>query len=210
MTIDMKKIDFNKMDGLVPVVVQDNHTLQVLMVGFMNEEALEQTLSSRTVTFFSRSKNRLWQKGETSGNFLHVIDIYLDCDQDSLLIMANPVGPTCHTGSVSCFNDQELPPLSHIGLLDKTIMDRINYPTPNSYTNKLIEKGLNKIAQKVGEEAVEVVIAALRETDKEYLGEMTDLIYHALVLLHGKHLTLADFASVIGERYRQKTKAGVV
>lgn len=206
MKIDSQKINFAKMGGLIPVVVQDNHTLQVLMVGFMNEEALQQTISSLKVTFFSRTKNRLWQKGETSGDFLHVIDMYLDCDDDSILIMANPAGPTCHTGSVSCFTEQELPPLSHIGYLDKTIRQRISYPDESSYTNKLMNKGLNKIAQKVGEEAVEVVIAALRETEAEYLGEMTDLVYHMLVLMHAKHLNLSDLAKVIEKRHKDKQK----
>lgn len=206
MKIDSQKINFAKMGGLIPVVVQDNHTLQVLMVGFMNEEALQQTISSLKVTFFSRTKNRLWQKGETSGDFLHVIDMYLDCDDDSILVMANPAGPTCHTGSVSCFTEQELPPLSHIGYLDKTIRQRISYPDESSYTNKLMNKGLNKIAQKVGEEAVEVVIAALRETEAEYLGEMTDLVYHMLVLMHAKHLNLSDLAKVIEKRHKDKQK----
>ncbi len=196
----LDKINFAKMDGLVPVVVQDGHTLQVLMVGFMNKEALEATTTSGKVTFFSRTKNRLWQKGETSGDFLHVIDIHLDCDDDSLLIMANPAGPTCHTGSVSCFSTQKLPALSIIGKLDKTIIERINYPIKDSYTDHLLKKGVKKIAQKVGEEAVEVVIAALNETTPEYLGEMTDLLYHALVLLHAKGLTLEDLASVIESR----------
>ena len=199
----LDKINFAKMDGLVPVVVQDNHTLQVLMVGFMNKEALEATISSGKVTFFSRTKNRLWQKGETSGDFLHVIDIHLDCDDDSLLIMANPAGPTCHTGSVSCFSTQKLPALSIIGKLDKTIINRINYPIEGSYTDYLLKKGVKKIAQKVGEEAVEVVIAALNETTPEYLGEMTDLVYHALVLLHAKGLTLEDLASVIESRNKE-------
>lgn len=200
----MLKINFAKMDGLVPVVVQDNHTLQVLMVGFMNKEAVEATITSGKVTFFSRTKNRLWQKGETSGDFLHVIDIHLDCDDDSLLIMANPAGPTCHTGSVSCFSTQKLLPLSIIGKLDKTIIDRVNYPVAGSYTDHLLKKGVKKIAQKVGEEAVEVVIAALNETTPEYLGEMTDLIYHSLVLLHAKGLTLEDLTSVI--EFRNKPK----
>ncbi len=199
----LDKINFAKMDGLVPVVVQDNHTLQVLMVGFMNKEALEATISSGKVTFFSRTKSRLWQKGETSGDFLHVIDIHLDCDNDSLLIMANPAGPTCHTGSVSCFSTQKLPALSIIGKLDKTIINRINYPIEGSYTDYLLKKGVKKIAQKVGEEAVEVVIAALNETTPEYLGEMTDLVYHALVLLHAKGLTLEDLASVIESRNKE-------
>lgn len=202
-----EKVDFAKMDGLVPVVVQDNHTLQVLMVGFMNEEALELTIASNKVTFFSRTKNRIWQKGETSGNFLHVIDMHLDCDHDSILIMTNPVPPTCHTGSVSCFSEQKLPALSQIGYLDKTIINRVNYPVDGSYTNELLRKGVKKIAQKVGEEGVEVVIAALAETDEEYLGEMTDLLYHSLVLLHAKNLTLVDLASMIEKRHKIKTEA---
>jgi phosphoribosyl-AMP cyclohydrolase / phosphoribosyl-ATP pyrophosphohydrolase len=200
--ITREKINFAKMDGLVPVVVQDNHTLQVLMVGFMNEEALEMTISSNKVTFFSRTKHRLWQKGETSGNFLHVIDMHLDCDNDSILIMVNPVPPTCHTGNVSCFNEQKLPPLGQIGFLDKTIINRMNYPTPDSYTNELVKQGIKKIAQKVGEEGVEVVIAALNESDEEYLGEMTDLLYHALVLLHAKNLSLNDLANMIEARHK--------
>ena len=203
--LDRDKMDFAKMGGLVPVVVQDNHTLQVLMLGFMNEDALELTITSNKVTFFSRTKNRLWTKGETSGDFLHVIDMHIDCDQDSILIMANPTGPTCHTGSVSCFTTQQMPPLSQIGKLDKTIIDRINYPEEGSYTDKLIKKGVKKIAQKVGEEGVEVVIAALNETTEEYLGEMTDLLYHALVLLHAKGLTLGDLGEIIERRHKHKT-----
>ena len=203
--LDRDKMDFAKMGGLVPVVVQDNHTLQVLMLGFMNEDALELTITSNKVTFFSRTKNRLWTKGETSGDFLHVIDMHIDCDQDSILIMANPAGPTCHTGSVSCFTTQQMPPLSQIGKLDKTIIDRINYPEEGSYTDKLIKKGVKKIAQKVGEEGVEVVIAALNETTEEYLGEMTDLLYHALVLLHAKGLTLGDLGEIIERRHKHKT-----
>ncbi|MDQ5920554.1 MAG: phosphoribosyl-AMP cyclohydrolase / phosphoribosyl-ATP pyrophosphohydrolase [Pseudomonadota bacterium] len=200
----MEKVNFAKMNGLVPVVVQDNHTLQVLMLGFMNEEALERTLSSRIVTFYSRTRKQLWQKGETSGNILRMIEIHLDCDNDSLLIMVNPVNETCHTGSISCFNTQELPPLSYIGRLDKTIIERINYPEDGSYTNNLIHQGVKKIAQKVGEEAVEVVIAALNESNKDYLGEFTDLLYHALVLLHAKQLTLADLANIIDKRHKCK------
>ena len=204
--LEREKVNFEKMAGLVPVVVQDNHTLQVLMVGFMNEEALELTISSNKVTFFSRTKNRIWQKGETSGNFLHVIDMYIDCDCDSILIMANPVPPTCHTGSTSCFTEQKLPPLGQIGFLDKIIIDRVNYPEPDSYTNELLKRGIKKIAQKVGEEGVEVVIAALNETDEEYLGEMTDLLYHSLVLLHAKNLSLNDLANMIETRHKAPRK----
>ena len=202
--LDIKQIDFDKMNGLVPVIVQDNHTLQVLMLGFMNEEALHQTLSSGLVTFFSRTKNRLWQKGETSGDFLRVVEMFQDCDNDTILIMANPMGNTCHTGAFSCFTSQKTPALSQIGALDKTIINRINYPQEGSYTNKLIAKGIKKIAQKVGEEGVEVVIAALNETTDEYLGEMTDLLYHALVLLHAKNLDLDHFAAKIEQRHKEK------
>jgi phosphoribosyl-ATP pyrophosphohydrolase/phosphoribosyl-AMP cyclohydrolase len=202
--LDIKQIDFTKMNGLVPVIVQDNHTLQVLMLGFMNEESLHLTISSGLVTFFSRTKNRIWQKGETSGDFLRVVEMYQDCDKDTLLIMANPAGNTCHTGSFSCFTSQKRPPLSQIGYLDKIITDRINYPKDGSYTNKLMAKGIKKIAQKVGEEGVEVVIAALNETTDEYLGEMTDLLYHALVLLHAKNLDLEDFANKLASRHEEK------
>lgn len=203
---DISKIDFSKShDGLIPVVIQDNATLQVLMLGFMNQEALKETLATQKVTFFSRSKQRLWVKGETSENYLLLNDIFIDCDNDTILVMATPCGPTCHTGSISCFSDQELPPLSYIGMIDKVIQDRIAKPTENSYTHKLISRGLNKVAQKVGEEAVEVVIAALAESREEYLGEYTDLLYHSLVLLHAQGLNLSDVAEVIAERHRLKT-----
>ncbi len=203
---NINTIDFNKsVDGLIPVVVQDHATLQVLMLGYMNKEALEQTLQTKKVTFFSRSKQRLWVKGETSENYLLLKDIFIDCDQDTLLVMAKPCGPTCHTGSVSCFSEQKLSGLGHLGMVDEVIQERINNPTENSYTHKLISRGLNKVAQKVGEEAVEVVIAALAESREEYLGEMTDLIYHSLVLLHAQGLSLEDVAEVIAERHRNKT-----
>lgn len=203
---DINKIDFNKSsDGLIPVVIQDNATLQVLMLGYMNHDALDQTLKTKKVTFFSRSKERLWVKGETSENYLLLEDIFIDCDNDTILVMATPCGPTCHTGSTSCFSTQELPALSHIGMVDKVIQDRIAHPTENSYTHKLISRGLNKVAQKVGEEAVEVVIAALAESREEYLGEFTDLIYHSLVLLHAQGMDLSDVAEVIAQRHRDKT-----
>lgn len=203
---NIQTIDFNKSpDGLIPVVIQNHATLQVLMLGYMNKEALEQTLQTKKVTFFSRSKQRLWVKGETSENYLLLKDIFIDCDQDTILIMAKPCGPTCHTGSVSCFSEQKLSGLGHIGMVDDVIQERIANPTENSYTYKLISRGLNKVAQKVGEEAVEVVIAALAETREEYLGEMTDLIYHSLVLLHAQGMNLDDVAEVIAERHRNKT-----
>jgi phosphoribosyl-ATP pyrophosphohydrolase/phosphoribosyl-AMP cyclohydrolase len=201
--LDINKIDFNKnADGLVPVIVQDNDTLQVLMLGYMNQEALSETLQSKKVTFYSRTKQRLWIKGETSKNYLMLNDIHLDCDNDTILVMATPCGPTCHTGDVSCFGKEYSPALSKIGMMDKVIRDRIANPTDSSYTNQLIKRGLNKISQKVGEEAVEVVIAALAETDAEYVGEMTDLLYHSLVLLHAKKLELSDIAEIIDKRHQ--------
>jgi phosphoribosyl-ATP pyrophosphohydrolase/phosphoribosyl-AMP cyclohydrolase len=203
---NLTTIDFSKHpEGLVPAVIQDSATLQVLMLGYMNQAALEETVNTKMVTFYSRSKQRLWQKGETSGNYLKVHDIFIDCDNDTLLIMAKPLGPTCHTGTTSCFTQQALPPLSHIGLVDQIIQERILNPTPNSYTYQLLSRGLNKIAQKVGEEAVEVVIAALAESQQEYLGEMTDLLYHSLVLLHAQGLSLADIAQVIAQRHHDKS-----
>lgn len=201
---NLDKLDFTKGDGLIPVVIQDNATLQVLMLGYMNQEALTVTLETKKVTFYSRSKGRLWVKGETSQNYLIMEDIFIDCDNDAILVMASPYGSTCHTGATSCFNEQPLPALSHIGLVDKIIQDRIENPTENSYTHELIQRGLNKIAQKVGEEAVEVVIAALAETKEEYLGEMTDLLYHYLVLLHAKKLNLSDIAALIASRLNNK------
>ena len=204
MTIDIAQVNFEKSSGLIPVVIQDDDTLQVLMLGYMNKEALLATLETKKVTFYSRSKNRLWVKGETSSNYLILKDIHIDCDNDTLLIMVNPCGPTCHLGNVSCFGDQKLPGLAHIGYLDKIIRSRIMSPQVDSYTNKLLERGLNKVAQKVGEEAVEVVIAALAESDTEFLGEMTDLIYHYLVLLHAKDKNIADIAAVIANRHAER------
>ncbi len=206
MAINIDLIDFNKNEnGLVPVVIQDEHTLQVLMLGYMDKQAVEQTLLTKKVTFYSRSKNRLWVKGETSENYLILKDIFLDCDNDTILVLASPCGPTCHTGDVSCFGVEYSPALSSVGFVDKIIQERIASKATNSYTNQLIERGLNKVAQKVGEEAVEVVIAALAETKEEYLGEMTDLFYHALVLLHAKGLHLSDVAQVINMRHKNKT-----
>lgn len=199
MIADINTIDFSK-SALIPAVVQDAATLQVLMLGYMNRAALEATLEQQKVVFYSRSKQRLWCKGETSANYLLLQDIFIDCDQDSLLILATPCGPTCHTGSVSCFTQQALPALSSLGKLDQIIQQRIAQPRATSYTSQLLSRGLNKIAQKVGEEAVEVVIAALAESREAYLGEMTDLLYHALVLLHAQGLNLADLAAVINER----------
>lgn len=191
-------IDFNKSDGLVPVVVQNNNTLQVLMLGYMNEEAFEKTKRENKVTFFSRSKKRLWTKGEESGNTLEVVAIQLDCDNDTLLIKANPAGPTCHSGSTSCFKENT--PKGFVYQLQDTINQRIDSNDKNSYTNKLFRKGINKVAQKVGEEAVEVVIEAKDDNHDLFKNESADLLYHYLILLKAKGFKLEDIEQVLKER----------
>jgi phosphoribosyl-ATP pyrophosphohydrolase/phosphoribosyl-AMP cyclohydrolase len=193
-------IDFNKTDGLVPVVVQDNQTLEVLMLGYMNQEAYDKTVKENIVTFFSRSKNRLWTKGETSNNFLHIVSIHLDCDNDTLLIKVKADGPTCHTGNRSCFNTDYNQ--NFILQLEQIIADRYENPVEGSYVNNLRKKGLNKIAQKVGEEGVETVIAALAETENDLINESSDLIFHLLVLLREKGLSLDTIAKNLAERHK--------
>lgn len=193
-------IDFNKSDGLVPVVIQDEQTLEVLMLGYMTAEALEKTQAEGKVTFYSRSKNRLWTKGEESGNFLFVKSIHIDCDNDTILIKANPVGPTCHTGSRSCFKTEYNQ--NFIFELEKIITDRYENPVEGSYINKMRSKGLNKIAQKVGEEGVETVIAALAETEEELIGEASDLVFHLLFLLKEKGLSIQDIAKKLESRHK--------
>jgi len=193
-------IDFNKTDGLVPVIIQDGQTLEVLMLGYMNQEAYDKTVAEKVVTFFSRSKNRLWTKGETSGNFLHVEDIRIDCDNDTLLIKVNADGPTCHTGSRSCFKTDYNQ--NFIFKLEGIVADRYINPKEGSYVNKLQSKGLNKIAQKVGEEAVETVIAALNETETDMINESSDLVFHLIVLLREKGLTLEAIARNLEERHK--------
>ena len=194
------EIDFNKTDGLVPVIIQDEQTLEVLMLGYMNREAYDKTVQENIVTFFSRSKNRLWTKGETSNNFLHVKSIDIDCDKDTLLIKVKPDGPTCHTGSRSCFNTGYNQ--NFILQLEQIIADRYENPQEGSYVNKLHRKGLNKIAQKVGEEAVETVIAALAETEADLINESSDLVFHLLVLLREKGLSLERIAKNLEERHK--------
>jgi phosphoribosyl-ATP pyrophosphohydrolase/phosphoribosyl-AMP cyclohydrolase len=192
------KIDFKKGDGLVPVIIQDHKTLQVLMLGYMNEEAFNKTKAENRVTFFSRSKNRLWTKGEQSGNFLEVKDIQLDCDQDTLLVKAEPQGPTCHTGSTSCFAEETAK--GFLYKLEETIHQRIEDKDESSYTNRLFQKGINKVAQKVGEEAVELVIEAKDENDDLFKNEAADLLYHFLILLRAKNFSLEDIEKVLLER----------
>ena len=194
------EIDFNKTDGLVPVIIQDEQTLEVLMLGYMNKEAYDKTVQENIVTFFSRSKNRLWTKGETSNNFLHVKSIDIDCDKDTLLIKVKPDGPTCHTGSRSCFDTAYNQ--NFILQLEQIIADRYENPKDGSYINKLHRKGLNKITQKVGEEAVETVIAALAETETDLINETSDLVFHLLVLLQEKGLSLEKIAKNLEERHQ--------
>jgi phosphoribosyl-ATP pyrophosphohydrolase/phosphoribosyl-AMP cyclohydrolase len=185
-------IDFEKSNGLVPVVIQDVQTLEVLMLGYMNAEAWTKTQNEGKVTFFSRTKNRLWTKGETSGNFLHVKETHVDCDNDTILIKVSAEGPTCHTGARSCFSTNYNQ--NFLFQLENIIADRYANPSEASYVNKLRQRGLNKIAQKVGEEGVETVIAALNETDVDFVNESSDLVFHLLVLLKEKGKTLKDIA----------------
>ena len=193
------KIDFSKTsDGLVPVIVQEYNTLKVLMLGYMNQAAYEKTQKENRVTFFSRSKNRLWTKGETSGNYLNVKNIQLDCDNDTLLIQAAPNGPTCHTGATTCFKDET--PKGFIYTLQSTIASRIDNNERDSYTNQLYQKGINKVAQKVGEEAVELVIEAKDNNLNLFKNEAADLLYHYLILLKTKGLKLEDIEKVLKER----------
>lgn len=194
-------LNFKKSDGLVPVIIQDFQTLQVLMLGYMNEEAYEKTKTEKRVTFFSRSKNRLWTKGETSGNFLEVVSMYEDCDDDTLLIMAKPKGPTCHKGTISCFANEET---TFLYQLENTLKDRIESNDANSYTVSLVQKGINKVAQKVGEEAVELVIEAKDNNPNLFLNEAADLMYHYLLLLQVKGFSLHDVEAILKERNRAK------
>lgn len=189
------KIDFNKTDGLVPVIIQDDRTGQVLMLGYMNEEAFLKTEKEGTVTFFSRSKNRLWTKGEESGNFLRVKNIAIDCDQDTLLIKVVPENKVCHTGSFSCFGEKESK--GFLYELEDKINRRIDEKVEDSYTYSLYKRGINKVAQKVGEEAVEVVIEAKDDHDDLFKNESADLLYHFLILLKIKKMSLQDIEKVL-------------
>lgn len=189
-------------EGLTPVIIQNYNTLQVLMLGYMNEEAFLKTREEGKVTFFSRSKNRLWTKGETSGNFLLVKEIMMDCDNDTLLIKALPVGPTCHTGSTTCFADET--DKGFIFELEQIINQRIDDNVVDSYTNKLYRKGINKVAQKVGEEAVELIIEAKDHSIDLFKNEAADLLYHFLILLKAKGFSLTEIEEVLAERHKGK------
>ncbi|QII72167.1 bifunctional phosphoribosyl-AMP cyclohydrolase/phosphoribosyl-ATP diphosphatase HisIE [Apibacter sp. B2966] len=192
------KLDFDKSNGLIPVIIQDELTLQILMLGYMNEEAFEKTKREGKVTFFSRSKNRLWTKGETSHNYLWVKKIDIDCDHDTLLIKVSPEGPTCHTGSYSCFEEQNAK--GFVYKLQNIISQRIDEKVNGSYTYQLYQKGINKVAQKVGEEAVEVVIEAKDTDDVLFKNEAADLLYHYLILLKAKGFQLEDIEKVLFDR----------
>lgn len=191
--------DFTKQNGLIPVIIQDDLTLQIRMLGYMNEEAYLKTKRDRRVTFFSRSKNRLWTKGEESGNYLGVRSMQLDCDADALLIRVVAEGPTCHTGAFSCFGDQE--EKGFIYQLEQVIASRIEHNEDDSYTNSLFKRGINKIAQKVGEEAVELVIEAKDKNDDLFLNEAADLMFHLLLLLRFKEKNFADVERVLLSRH---------
>ena len=195
------KPDFSKnADALLPVIIQDQYSNKVLMLGFMNEEAWNKTNIEKKVTFFSRSKNRLWTKGETSGNFLIVKEILPDCDNDTVLIKVKPAGPVCHTGNDTCFNEINTP--FTLEKLEEIINERKNNPSENSYTSSLFGKGINKIAQKVGEEAVELVIESKDDDEEKFLGEAADLLFHYLVLLQAKGFTLKDVENVLASRHK--------
>lgn len=196
-----QEIDFSKLNGLIPCIVQDSKTKTVLMLGFMNEEAYQKTLAEKKVSFFSRSKQRLWTKGETSGNFLHVEDIRIDCDQDTLLIKARPDGPVCHTGADTCFEERNDSWDLHV--LEQVIQDRKNNPGKGSYTASLFESGINKVAQKVGEEAVELIIEAKDNNTALFLNEAADLMFHFLVLLSAKGHSLNDVVDVLEKRHKK-------
>jgi phosphoribosyl-AMP cyclohydrolase / phosphoribosyl-ATP pyrophosphohydrolase len=195
-------LDFTKLNGLIPAIIQDNTTNKVLMLGFMNQQAFEKTQSEKLVTFYSRTKNRLWTKGEESGNFLDVVSMKEDCDNDTLLIKVNPRGPVCHTGSDTCFEEENSNVLSFIGYL-QDLIDRRKVDMPEgSYTTKLFQKGINKIAQKVGEEAVELVIEAKDQNDDLFLNEAADLMFHLLVLLTAKNHRIENVIEVLKSRHK--------
>lgn len=196
------ELDFDKMGGLVPAIIQDNYTKKVLMLGFMNQEALDKTVETGKVTFFSRTKNRLWTKGEESGNFLNVVSIKEDCDKDTLLIKVNPVGPVCHTGTDTCWGETNDEPIMFLSYLQDFIVRRYAEMPEKSYTTSLFQAGINRMAQKVGEEAVETVIEATNGTDDRLIYEASDMIYHLIVLLTSKGMRIEDLATELKKRHK--------
>jgi phosphoribosyl-ATP pyrophosphohydrolase/phosphoribosyl-AMP cyclohydrolase len=197
----LPKIAWKKNSGLVPAIVQDAATLQVLMLGYMNAAALKKTLATKRVTFFSRSKQRLWTKGETSKNFLHLVSVTVDCDNDTLLITAQPDGPTCHRGTPSCFGNDGATGVGFLAQLEQVVSARLKSGDKKSYTVRLAKEGVARVAQKVGEEGVETALAALRPNNKEFAGEAADLVYHLIVLLRVKKMSLADAIAVLEKRH---------
>lgn len=197
-------IQFSKYaDGLIPAIIQDQQTGKVLMLGFMNQEAIDATLSQKKVTFFSRTKNRLWTKGEESGNFLEYISMALDCDQDTILIQAKPLGPVCHTGTDTCWGETNtVSGIEFLNTLEEVIAQRKNASADSSYVASLFQKGINKIAQKVGEEAVETVIEAKDNNDELFIGEAADLLFHYLILLQAKGFRLTDITNELKKRHK--------
>ena len=197
-------IDWTKSGGLVPAVIQDADTQQVLMLGYMNAEALSQTVTTKRVTFFSRSKNRLWVKGETSGHFLDLVDLAADCDSDALLVRARPNGPTCHRGTCSCFSEGGATGAGFLAELDRVVQGRLSEGDEKSYTVRLVREGVTRVAQKVGEEGVETALAAVTASNADFAGEAADLLFHLIVLLRAKGLTLADATAVLEKRHAAK------
>ena len=200
--IKISEIDFDKSGGLVPAIVQHADTGEVLMLGYMNGEAAKATLKRKQVTFWSRSKKRLWKKGESSGHVLQLVSIAMDCDRDALLVQARPEGPTCHLGTKSCFGETPGPELAFLGELQRIVDQRATDAPKDSYTAKLLSKGVVKCAQKVGEEGVETALAGATESDAALLGEAADLLYHLIVLLKARGLSLSDAAKVLRERHK--------
>lgn len=196
-------MNFEKGNGLITAVIQDAQTDKVLMVGYMNEEALQKSKSENRVTFFSRSKNRLWTKGETSGNFLDIVSLAEDCDQDAILIKAIPIGPTCHTGSDTCFAEENTGKAAFLNHLKNVIKERKNKMNETSYTASLFKKGINKIAQKVGEEAVELVIEAKDNDDNLFKNEAADLLFHYMILLEAKNIDFDEIIEVLKDRHNK-------
>ena len=195
------ELDFEKMNGLIPAIIQDNYTQKVLMLGFMNQEAYEKTMETGKVTFFSRTKNRLWTKGEESGNFLHVVSVKADCDNDTLLIMVHPEGPVCHKGTDTCWGDKNEQDIMFLKELQDFIDRRRQEMPEKSYTTSLFNSGVNKMAQKVGEEAVETILEACNGTDERLIYEGADLLYHLIVLLTYKGYRIEDLARELKERH---------
>ncbi len=205
--MNIEELDFEKGNGLIPAIIQDARTHQVLMLGYMNKEALQRTLDEKQITFYSRSKGRLWTKGETSGHTLQLVDIQSDCDSDTLLVLADPQGPTCHTGEQSCFHKKDFTSaggnLSFLSELESLIKDRKANMPEGSYTTHLFTEGIDEIAQKVGEEAVETIIEAKNNSEKEFIGEVADLLYHLIVLLAEKETPLESIVQRLKERHNK-------